>query len=66
MLQGENSAILSTFIKLPVVFKIFVLSYFEWLLKTSLTVDPFENLLGALDIFELPNKVEWKECIPSK
>ena len=30
MLQGEHSAILSTFIKLPIVIKIFVLSIFEW------------------------------------
>ena len=29
MLQGEHSAILSTFIKLPLVFKIFVLPIFE-------------------------------------
>ena len=29
MLQGEHSAILSTFIKLPFVIKIFVLSTFE-------------------------------------
>ena len=34
----EHSAILSTFIKLPFVFKIFVLSIFEWLLKTGFTV----------------------------
>ena len=38
MLQGEHSAILSTFIKLPFVIKIFVLSIFEWLLKTGFTV----------------------------
>ena len=38
MLQGEHSAILSTFIKLPFVFKIFVLSIFEWLLKAGFTV----------------------------
>ena len=38
MLQGEHSAILLTFIKLPFVFKIFVLSIFEWLLKTGFTV----------------------------
>ena len=38
MLQGEQSAILSTFIKLPFVIKIFVLSIFEWPLKTGLTV----------------------------
>ena len=35
MLQGEHSAILSTFIKLPFVIKIFVLSIFEC---------PFEGL----------------------
>ena len=38
MLRGEHFAILSTFIKLPVVFKTFVLSIFEWLLKTGFTV----------------------------
>ena len=38
MLQGEHSAILSTFIKLPFVIKIFVLSSFEWPLRTGLTV----------------------------
>ena len=31
MLQGEHSAILLTFIKLPFAIKIFVLSIFEWL-----------------------------------
>ena len=38
MLQGEHSAIFSIFIKLPSVIKKFVLSIFEWLLKTGLTV----------------------------
>ena len=38
MLQREHSAILSIFIKLPFVIKIFVLSMFEWLLKTGFTV----------------------------
>ena len=38
MLQ-EHSAILSTFIKLLFVFKTFVLSIFEWPLKTGFTVD---------------------------
>ena len=33
---AEHSAILSTFIKLPFVIKIFVLSIFEWQLKTRL------------------------------
>ena len=34
MLQGEHSAILSTFIKLPFVISIFVLSIFVWLFYT--------------------------------
>ena len=38
MLQGEHSAILSSFIKLSFVMKIFVLSIFEWPLKTGFTV----------------------------
>ena len=40
MLQGEHSAILSTFVKLQFVIKIFVLSIFDWPLKTGFTVDP--------------------------
>ena len=36
MLQGEHSAILSTFIKLPFIIKIFF--FFEWPLKTGFTV----------------------------
>ena len=39
MLQREHSAILSTFIKLPVVIKIFVVSIFEGLFYTSFTED---------------------------
>ena len=38
MLQGEHSATLSTFIKLPFVIKIFVLSIFEWPFYTGFTV----------------------------
>ena len=38
MLLGEHSAILSTFIKLQFVIKIFVLSTFEWLFYTGDTV----------------------------
>ena len=41
MLQVEHSAILSAFIKLPIVFKIIVLSIFEWPLKTGFTVHCF-------------------------
>ena len=38
MLQWEHSAILSTFIKLPIVIRIFVFSIFEWPPKTGFTV----------------------------
>ena len=38
MLQGEHSAILLTFIKLPFVIKIFVLSIFEWPFYTGFNV----------------------------
>ena len=38
MLQSEHSAILLTLVKLPFVIKIFVLSIFEWPLKTGFTV----------------------------
>ena len=37
----EHSAILLTFIKLPFVIKIFVLSIFEWLFYTGFTVQLF-------------------------
>ena len=37
MLQREHSATLPTIIKLPFVIKIFVLSNFEWPLKTGFT-----------------------------
>ena len=39
MLQGEHSAILSTFIKLPFVIQIFVLSIFELPFYTGFTVN---------------------------
>ena len=35
----KHSAILSTFIRLQFVFKTFVLSIFEWALKTGFIVD---------------------------
>ena len=38
MLQGEHSAIFSTFIKLPLVINIFVLSIFEWPFYTGFTL----------------------------
>ena len=38
MLQGEHSAMLSTFIELPFAIKAFDLSIFEWPLKTGCIV----------------------------
>ena len=38
MLQGDRSAILLTFIKLPFSIKTFVFSIFKWPLKTGFTV----------------------------
>ena len=35
---AEHSALLSTFIKLPIVIKIFVLSIFEWPFYTGFTI----------------------------
>ena len=40
MLHLEHSAILSTFIKLPIFIKLFVLSSFEWTFYTHV---PFED-----------------------
>ena len=47
MLIVEHSAILSTFIKLPFVIKIFVFSIFEWPLKTGFTVPHLRLLLSC-------------------
>ena len=57
MLQGEHSAILSTFIKLPFVIKIFVLSIFEWSLKTG-SLCKYQNLMSWF----LPNLLSNKNC----
>ena len=56
MLQGEHSAILSTFIKLPFAMKTFVLSIFERPLKTGFTVPfsypvPFSFLVFSFLVF---------------
>ena len=49
MLQGEHSAILLTFIKLPFVIKIFVLSVFEWPFYTGFTVcHKYHDLMNLL------------------
>ena len=49
MFQEEHSAILSTFIKLPFVFKTFVLSIFEWPFYTGFTVTLFSIWVHCVD-----------------
>ena len=56
MLQGEHSAILSTFIKLQFVIKTFVLSIFEWPLKTGLLYVKC-LLISNTFLFQLSNKM---------
>ena len=46
MFQGEYSAILSTFIKLPFVIKIFILSIFKWPFYTGFTVGKISVFLA--------------------
>ena len=55
MFHGEHSAILLTFIKLPLVIKIFVLSIFEWPFYTGFTVYFF---LPLENVFALANSAE--------
>ena len=54
-LRGALCAILSTFIKLPFVFKTFVLTVFEWPLNTSFTLhgsqDKRESFLDKFSYF---------------
>ena len=45
MLQEEHSAILPAFIKLLFVIRIFVLSIFEWSLKTGFTASEYALLM---------------------
>ena len=52
----EHSATLSTFIKIPFVFKTFVLSSFEWPLKTGFTV-PSKNSLNLLNYSYMCTKI---------
>ena len=61
MLHGEHSAILSTFIKLPFVFKIFVLSIFERLFYTGFTVLLFFCSLDVPVFHKLPKDVTTEE-----
>ena len=48
--ECSNSAILSTFIKLPIVIKIFVLSIYEWLFYTGYTVIGFTVIPNVFNL----------------
>ena len=52
ILQGEHSAILSTYIKLPFVIKIFVLSIFEWPFYTG-----YKMLVIRAGIYEMLSRI---------
>ena len=52
ILQAEHSAIFLTFIKLPFVNKIFVLSIFEWLFYTGFTVQDLHKMHFSIAIGE--------------
>ena len=76
MLPREHSAKLWTFIKLPFFIKIFVLSIFEWSLKTGFTVflilkivfSPIKfciqcDKMPYLQVFSINKGLKEKECI---
>ena len=57
-IMWEHSAILSTFMKLPFVIKIFVLSIFEWPFYTGFTVlNWFLCKISLYDIFFLKHQI---------
>ena len=59
MLQGEHSAILLTFIKLPFVIKIFVLLIFQWPFYTRFTVHvPVNEILVFITLLSNEGSVE--------
>ena len=61
MLPREHSAILSTFIKLPFVIKIFVLFIFEWPFYTGFTVFDSQLLLQNLkEMFKGNMQIGWQ------
>ena len=53
MLQGEHSAKLLTFIKLPFVIKIFVLSVFEWPFYTGFTVHSYLETYVSVENYRI-------------
>ena len=62
MLQGEDSATLSTFIKLPFVIEIFILSIFEWPLKTGFTVNNDDMCNNMVNTCQFDSPVSGMDC----
>ena len=62
MLQGEHSAILSTFNKLPFVIKTFVLSILEWPFYTGFTVLEISILITKVIIRGSGESVHLYSC----
>ena len=60
----EHSAIHSTIIKLSFVFKTFVLSFFEWPLKTGFTVNVFTFHFRRLFSWYFSVLNMWYDCGP--
>ena len=58
MLRREHSAILLTFIKLPFVTNTFVLSIFEWLLKTGFKGIALYKLLTRFILLDYPIHID--------
>ena len=56
MLQGEHCVIVLTFIKLPFVIKIFVLSIFEWPFYTGFTAESNIHASVSLNLLNLLRK----------
>ena len=61
MLQWEHSAILLTCIELPHGFKTFVLSIFEWPLKTGFTVKTYMFIDKTCLLFKILSVVFFKK-----
>ena len=59
MLEWEHSAILSTFMKLPFVIKIFGLYIFEWPFYTGFTVKCLFDLILYVQVNNFSVMLEW-------
>ena len=59
MFPLEHSAILSTFIKLPFIIKIFVLSFLSQALKTSFLHQHYTNSVSSLSLLVLSDRLRF-------